>query len=1299
MSLNFDTVLIANRGEIACRVMRSARTLGLKSVAVYSDADLGAAHVRMADAAIRLGPGPAAHSYLRADLVIEAALATGAGAIHPGYGFLSENADFAAAVAAAGLVFVGPTPEQLRVFGDKHTAREAARAVGVPLVPGSGILESAEHAVAEAERIGYPVMVKAVGGGGGIGMQACSDAAELRSAYERVQRLAAANFSSAGVFLERFVARARHVEVQVFGDGSGRVVSLGTRDCSLQRRNQKVIEEAPAPGLSEELTAELLATSRALGRSVGYRSAGTVEFVYDIDRGAASFLEMNTRLQVEHPVTEAVTGVDLVAWMLRLAGGDTGLLDGVPDSGPAPNGWAVEARVYAEDPVHDYRPSAGLVTSAVFPADARVDTWIDTGTEVSAFYDPLLAKVVTHGATREQALTKLTAALADTHVYGVQTNLPQLRAAATAPIVRAAEHSTGTLAELGWAGRRMDVLRAGTMTTVQDRPGRIGLWEVGIPPSGPMDDLSFALANTAVGNPDSAPGLECTLHGPRLRFSGAATICVTGAPAPVTVDGEPVPMWEPVALKSGAVLDIGAPADAGLRTYLAIRGGVDAPRYHGSASTFTLGGFGGVTGRAVADGDVLGIVAVPPDSAAPTSVPVAHRPDFTHNWQLAVGEGPQTAPAYFTDADMAQFYEQPWRVGGHANRTGIRLEGPKPEFSRTDGGDAGLHPSNLHDNPYSVGALNVSGDTPILLGPDGPSLGGFACPLTVVSAHRWKLGQLRPGDTVRFLPIDDQTAAALRGSTAARATGVLVEAVAAGGRTGPDRAEYIGGAECGGAVGASAVEGAAHGGTVGASAFEGAASGGAVGGSAILGAAPGDAVGASAIAGAAEGGTAGAPAIAGPAARVRSIAGAALRDRGILRSTAAGADRPSVAYLRGGDDNILVEYGERVLDLGLRMRVHALARALGEAAPRGIVDVTPGVRSLHIHFDPDELAQHRLLGLLAELEDDLPATGDLVVPSRTIRLPLSFDDPSIAEAIDRYRSGIRDTAPWLPSNVEFIRRVNGLDSVDDVRRVVFDAEYLVLGLGDVYLGAPLAVPLDPRHRLVTTKYNPARTWTPADAVGIGGKYLCVYGMASPGGYQLIGRTVPIWSSYRQHPPFENGTPWLFRFFDRIVWEPVTPEQLLEHRAAARAGRFDAEVGEGSFALADHRRMLAADAGGIAAFEARQSAAFEAEKRAWRAAGEFDRAVAAPPVAGAAADVLADLPPGATVVTAPMVGNVWRVDIEPGTRLAAGDPVAVLEAMKLELPIPSPATGTVLRVLAKPGATVEPGTPLAVIGVD
>lgn len=327
MNSRFDTLLVANRGEIACRIIRTASRIGLRTVAVYSDADLGAAHVSMADEAVRLGPAPARESYLVGSKLLGAARATGAVAIHPGYGLLSENAEFAAAVEAAGLIWVGPTAEQIELFGDKHSARVLAEKANVPLLSGSGLLADADAAVAAAEVTGYPVMLKATAGGGGIGMERCDDAAAVSDAYERIERLAAASFGGGGIFLERFIEQARHIEVQVFGDGAGRVLALGDRDCSLQRRNQKVVEEAPAPGLSDELREALASSAAALCASADYRSAGTVEFVVDGARGDASFLEVNTRLQVEHPVTEEIFGLDLVEWMLRVAQGDTSMFD------------------------------------------------------------------------------------------------------------------------------------------------------------------------------------------------------------------------------------------------------------------------------------------------------------------------------------------------------------------------------------------------------------------------------------------------------------------------------------------------------------------------------------------------------------------------------------------------------------------------------------------------------------------------------------------------------------------------------------------------------------------------------------------------------------------------------------------------------------------------------------------------------------------------------------------------------------------------------------------------------------
>ncbi|WP_329555827.1 5-oxoprolinase/urea amidolyase family protein [Streptomyces sp. NBC_00696] len=1165
--MSFDTLLIANRGEIAVRIIRTARELGLRTVAVYSDADRAAPHVRLADEAVRLGPAPAKESYLDADLVLKAAKDTGAGAIHPGYGFLSEDAAFARRCEDAGIVFVGPTPAQLELFGAKHTARAAAEAAGVQLAPGTGLLPDLTEALTQAALIGYPVMLKATGGGGGIGMSACHSPAELTEAWDRVQRVAAASFSSAGVFLERLVEHARHVEVQVFGDGEGKVVTFGDRDCSLQRRNQKVLEEAPAPDLPDHIRTQLASSAGELCASVGYRSAGTVEFVYDATRQEAYFLEVNTRLQVEHPVTEEIYGVDLVAWMLRLARGES---DVVRDPG-TPRGHAVEARVYAEDPSREHRPSAGLLTWVEFPEDVRVDGWVETGTEVTTSYDPMLAKVIAYGSDRAEALRRLDEALARTRVDGIETNLGLVQAALAAPDFKAATHSTATLATVSDPTPRIEIVSGGTLTTVQDWPGRTGYWQVGVPPCGPMDDLSFRLGNRALGNEEGTPGLECTLQGPTLRFTHATTVCVTGAPARVTVDGTPVAQWEPVTVPAGSVLEIGAPAEHGLRTYVLVAGGLDVPAFLGSASTFTLGRFGGHGGRALRTGDVLHGGTV----AEGTPVPTADRPAFGPVWDVAAAEGPHAAPEFFTEDDIRDFYAADWKVHFNSARTGVRLVGPKPRWARTDGGEAGLHPSNIHDTPYSVGAVDYTGDMPVLLGPDGPSLGGFVCPATVISQQRWKLGQFRPGDTVRFVPVNVD---------------------------GSPRPDIV--------------------------------------------------------------------------------------DGGIL------ARDGDVTFRRSGDDNLLVEFGPMQLDLAQRMRVHALMEAVAEADFEGVTDLTPGIRSLQIQTDPARLPQAQLLTAVRETAAALPPTDQLIVPSRTVHLPLSWDDPATREAIARYIAGVRDDAPWCPWNIEFIRRVNGLDSVDDVYATVFDAEYLVLGLGDVYLGAPVATPLDPRHRLVTTKYNPARTWTAENSVGIGGAYLCIYGMEGPGGYQFVGRTTQVWSGWQQRGAFEPGSPWLLRFFDRIKWYPVEPDELLELRADITSGRFVPRTEEGTFSLAEYEAFLAEHADSIAEFRSRQQTAFGAEREAWEAAGEFTRAEAATAPAPPQAEVT--VPAGGRLVEAEFAASVWQLNVAPGDEVTAGQPLLALEAMKMESRVHAPMAGVVTEILARPGDQVEAGTALVVL---
>ncbi|NUR63394.1 MAG: urea carboxylase [Catenulispora sp.] len=1218
MSPRFDTVLIANRGEIARRVIRSARTLGLRTVAVFSDADRAAAHVREADEAIRLGPAPARDSYLRTDAVLEAAIRFGA-AVHPGYGFLSENADFARAVEAAGLSFVGPTADQIEAFGAKHTARALAGAAGVPMLAGSGLLADADEAVAAAERVGLPVMLKATGGGGGIGMAACSTADEVRAEFARVSRLAESHFGSGGVFLERLVRPARHVEVQLFGDGAGRVAVFGDRDCSLQRRNQKVIEEAPAPGLPDDVRDLLHASARGLAESVGYRSAGTVEFVYDPVRQEASFLEVNTRLQVEHPVTEEVFGVDLVALMLLLARDGAAALDESVFAARRPSGHAVEARVYAEDPAKGGLPSSGLVTAAVLPgqgaeplAGIRVDGWVETGSEVSPYYDPMLAKVIAVGPSRDDALDALREGLDAGRIDGIVTNLGLLRALTGHEALRAATHSTSTLESLGAVADpepRIDVLEPGLQTTVQDLPGRIGLWSVGVPPSGPFDAASFQEANLAVGNPAGAPALEITAAGPTLRWSAEGLIAVTGAPVAVTVDGEPVPMWEPVPVAPGSVVAVGAVPGPGLRVYLAVRGGIDVPRYLDSASTFTLGGFGGHGGRALGSDDVLRPGSPDSDGRHPAfppgerltrvgpPTPAHRRPAMTGAWEIAVTEGPHAAPEFFTRADIDTLYATSYTVHHNSARTGIRLIGPKPHWARDDGGEAGLHPSNIHDTPYAVGALDFTGDTPIILGPDGPSLGGFVCPAVVASGDLWKLGQLRPGDSVRFVPVPESRAAELIDHRAS------------------------------------------------------------------------------------------------PVVPVRVGDG----DDGVLARIEAADGRPSVTYRRDGDDNVLVEYGPMALDIGLRMRVHALQERLAEQGPaHGILDVTPGIRSLQVHTDARVFRASHMAALLQELEETIPPTHELVVPSRTVRLPLSWDDPATRLAIERYTAGVRDDAPWTPWNIEFIRRINGLADVEDVRRIVYEASYLVLGLGDVYLGAPVATPLDPRHRLVTTKYNPARTWTAENSVGIGGAYLCIYGMEGPGGYQLVGRTVQVWNRFRRAGLFQEH-PWALRFFDRIQWYPVSAEELEELRADTAAGRGDFETVEGEFSIADYELFLEREAESIAEFRARQSIAFDAEKQRWRAAGEFDRQDVESEPGDAGPLAALELPAGATAVAAPFLSTVWQLLVEPGAEVVEGEKILAVEAMKMESMVLAPCSGRVLEVYAKPGDQVSAGQVLVTIG--
>jgi len=1216
----FDRVLIANRGAIATRIARTLKRLSIESIGVYAEADRDSLHTRACDQSISLGDNNVNETYLDARKIISIALEAGAQAIVPGYGFLSENSDFAMACEAAGLMFVGPSAQQINQFGLKHHARELASAANLPLLPGSALLDNSDQALSFANQIGYPVMLKTTGGGGGIGLTCCNNVEDVKASFDSVVRLGQNNFSNGGVFIEKFVANARHIEVQAFGDGHGNAIAIGERDCSSQRRNQKVIEETPAPRLSDRLRTALQEDAEKLLASVNYRNIATVEYIVDDNTEDYYFLEVNTRLQVEHGVTEMVYDIDLVEWMLleafsRNSSGNDKLPLNKWKSELSPYGHAIQARIYAEDPYKSFQPVAGLISEVCWPQGddkgdgIRIDHWIEAGIEVPAEFDPMLGKLIAHGADREDALNKLQLALNETSIYGGANNIDYLRVLSRDPVLKRAEVTTRYLDEFNYTPNRIDVLNGGTMTTIQDFPGRAGYWHVGVPPSGPFDNFSFRLANQLVGNESSAAGLEITVIGPSLQFSCDTQIAITGAPVSALLDGEVVMRWRNVNVNAGQTLTFERIADAGVRVYLAIRGGIQCPLYLGSRATFTLGKFGGHNGRALRTGDVLKLDGSV-ERVAAINLDSALVPAITHDWDLHVVYGPHGAPDYLTNEDIQTFFKTDWEVHYNSSRTGVRLIGPKPQWTRKDGGEAGLHPSNIHDNAYAFGAVDFTGDMPVILGPDGPSLGGFVCAATVIQADLWKIGQLGAGDKVRFVPVSIDNAVALEANQQK-----LVSLVS---------------------------------------------------NSSGVGKSP----------------------VTSPLVETVTITAQSSPIVMQLTSDEVGED---VVYRVAGDHFLLVEYGEAMLDITLRFRAHALMLWLQENLQPGIHELTPGIRTLQIHYDSQVISLAQLLDHLKAAEGLVAVQLDTMsVPSRIVHLPLSWDDPVCQLAIDKYTQSVRPDAPWCPSNIEFIRRINGLDSIDEVKKTLFNASYLVMGLGDVYLGAPVATPLDPSHRLVTTKYNPARTWTAENSVGIGGAYLCVYGMEGPGGYQFVGRTLQMWNRYRDTDAFEQ--PWLLRFFDQLRFFEVSTDEMAKIRNDFPVGRYKIKFEKTQFNLRDYRDMLNQRKSQNEEFREKRSTAFAQELQMWHDTNRFHFEE----LESESMDVSNDWDDDAVVLDSSVAGSVWQINVEPGDKIEAGQTLAIIESMKMEINLDAPCDGVVTRLLIEQGSRVNAGQPLVVI---
>ncbi|KAK0121902.1 hypothetical protein ONS95_010179 [Cadophora gregata] len=1187
-----NKVLVANRGEIAVRIVATLKKLGIYAVAVYSKEDRNSQHVLDADTSILLKGDTVAETYLSPTQITSAARSVDADAIIPGYGFLSEHADFAEACEESGMIWIGPTPHQMRTLGLKHLARALAEESNVPLLPGSKILKSVEEAISEGERIGYPLMMKSTAGGGGIGLEKCNSVEGVKSLFASIQQQGQKYFNDDGIFLEYFVENARHIEVQVIGDGEGNVRHIGARDCSLQRRHQKVIEESPPLNIPGEVYQQMCEAAVNLAKNLKYRNVGTVEFIYDSKTEGYFFLEVNTRLQVEHPVTEAVSGYDLVEEMINVASkSPSRLFSAVPEDALALTGHALEVRIYAENPLSDFKPSTGQILDVFFPAEARIDTWIKTGTRISPSFDPLLAKIIVTGTDRADAVKKLAAALEAAHIWGVDTNLEYLRHIVKSDMFVGAKYSTTTLNNFEFYPAAIQVLDPGSLTTIQDFPGRTGYWKIGVPPSGPMDNYSFRIANKILGNDTKNAGLECTSTGPTLRFLCSTTIAVVGPPAEHKLDGAVIPLSTAVSVAQGQTLSLAAPK-SGLRTYLAVYGGIQAPKVFGSRATFALGHLGGLSGRELRKDDILPIRQFQQQVEAPLSKPLL-LPVQSQPWTLRVMAGPHADPDFFAKEDFQSFFTKPWKVHYNSNRIGVKLVGPKPNWARKDGGEAGLHPSNIHDSPYSIGSISFTGDEAVILTCDGPSLGGFIVFATVITSEMWKIGQMTPGDEVMLCPITSSQAITL-GEELQHSISTLTNLPA-------------------------------------------------------------------------------------------SILPSTIVDPVVGRIEHFGR---KIICRQAGDSALLLEFGSETFDLRTSFHIHSLIKQLALTPYPEILGLTPGVRSLHVSYTPSA-PQDKIITLLTTLDLSLGPSLPQSVPSRTLHLPIVFEHTSTLAAVTRYSRTIRSTAPYLPNNIDFLQNINGLSSRSDIPDTILSATFLVLGLGDVFFGAPCAVPLDPRHRLFGTKYSPPRSFTPEGTVGIGGQYLCVYGMDSPGGYQLVGRTVPIWNRFRDRAAGREEA-WMFEVFDRIKFFEVE-EKVLDDAREAGIGDNLVRVEEGVLDLEAceqlvesvkndreemvERRMKAAKEMGVLE---ELSRSYEPDLLLERG-NDFEEEVT-----------------GGVPVKSEVAGRCWRCEVKEGDVVEKGKELICIEAMKMEIRICAPITGKIAKLFVKVGDILDVGSRLVVM---
>lgn len=1256
LMFQLSRVLIANRGEIACRIIRCCQENGLHSIAVYSSEDSDSAHVLQASESHLLkGIGSAA--YIDIDQVVTVAIESRADVVVPGYGFLSENSEFAAKLAEHNIVFAGPSSESVKIFGLKHSARELAVKNDVPVVPGTGLVTSEDDAAAEAQEIGYPVMIKSTAGGGGMGLKVCYDETELRTSFVEVVSRGATLFKNLGAFLEKYVEQGRHIEIQVFGNGQGNVVAFGERECSIQRRHQKVIEEAPSPLVTDELRAKLVQCATALAASVNYKSAGTVEFLVDDETSAFYFLEMNTRLQVEHGITELVYSVDLVKMMLLQADYETRGEKGIPASvlylfGSPLAGHAIECRVYAENPVRNFAPSPGVLHFVEFAepesVKVRVDHWISTGTKVSPYFDPLLAKVMVWAPTRELAIKGMYNTLKKTRIQGPLINIDYLMGVIESENFKLGKTLTSFLStSFNYSANLLEFIQPGAYTTIQDLPGHESS-SAGVPLSGPVDPLSLQIANLIVGNDKSCEALEITVKGPSIRFHTSAVICLAGDYS-FEVNKRKMPCFSAIEVPAGSTVKIGEPCGSGARAYLAVKGGFPGvATYLGSKSCVPTLNIGGHQGRVILPGDCLELERIVPFAKVrvQATLPEQSRPQYDAVGKDGVREiktisGPHASLDITSQKKMEAFYNTIYTVNLNSNRGCTRLDGPSDVFSRKDGRDGGSHPSNILEYPYPTCGISVVGSVMCLFGVDGGTLSGFVCIAVPIRADWWKAGQARIGAKIRFVPVSYQDA--LRLSDEREAFLQQLQKAIAGDADFPkfktDLESYD----------------------------------------------------------------------------MKGLYDTILYDR-------PESDKlPQFTVRQAGELMILFDFGVQKFTLlnNGRQRAFELALQAYDKTSKffkSIVRYESCSGAFGLIFDRSVISREKFVDIVVAIEADIPPPYDLRIKSRRFNIPACFEHLALTHCIERYMHSQRPHAPYLPSNLEYVRRANNLTLVKEFKASIIGQPQVVTAVS-FFCANTLSVNLDPRTRFKTGKYNPARTFTPKGAIGSGSVGQSIYSIDSPGGYMIWGMTLPdlCWNTFGR---LNGGKPWFFENFDQIVYYEVDEATLSDLNNQLLLGKLDLKVEEIEFDFGDYDRFLKEIDDELQTLNAQKTASTaklveeeEQSMAAWLA--EVDAAKEAAR-STKQTDVLSD---SSTVkVTAGMAANVFKINTAKGATVTSDEVLVILEAMKMEIAVravgeesdsddeeekstvSSSTSYEVLEVIVEEGDVVAPGDTLLLLKV-